>query len=127
MILGIGLDLIELERIEKLMTRQKRFAERILTFNEIHKFEKLQGNRKIEYLAGRFAAKEAVSKALGSGIGEELSFQDIEVTNDVSGRPKLVVKNILDKTFHLSITHTKSYAAAQVVVEETGKNESSSS
>ncbi|WP_096186801.1 holo-ACP synthase [Evansella halocellulosilytica] len=119
MIIGVGLDIIELNRIENLAKRQQKFAQRILSKTEMNKYESLVGNRKIEYLAGRFAAKEAVSKALGCGIGKNLSFQDVEVVNNGIGRPVMKVNKGEFKqiNIHLSITHTKSYAAAQVVLE----------
>ena len=118
-IIGIGLDLIELKRIDTLRIRQKRFPERILTTAELLDYEKLNDTRKTEFLAGRFAAKEAYSKARGTGIGEELSFQDIEITKDQHGKP-MIIKPIFGRT-HLSITHSKEYAAAQVIIEEDGK------
>ena len=74
MIKGIGIDITELGRIKKILERQPRFPERILTENEIERFEKLKGQRKIEYFAGRFAAKEAFSKANGTGIGKNFPF-----------------------------------------------------
>lgn len=79
MIYGIGLDITELKRIAAMAARQKRFAERILTPGELDQYHELSEKRKIEFLAGRFAAKEAFSKAFGTGIGKQLSFQDIEI------------------------------------------------
>lgn len=115
MIIGIGLDLIELNRIEKLITRQARFPQRILTDQELIKYEKMLGKRKIEYLAGRFAAKEAYAKAIGTGIGSELSFQDIEIQADEKGKPFIESSQA---RCHLTITHTTEYAAAQVILEQ---------
>ena len=73
MIYGIGLDLIEIERIENVYNKQKqKFVERILSKEEQIKFNSFsQQKRKIEYLAGRFATKEAFSKALGTGLGKQ--------------------------------------------------------
>jgi holo-[acyl-carrier protein] synthase len=118
MIAGIGLDVVELSRIEALIEKQKRFPERILTQHEKDIFLGLKQRRKIEYLAGRFAAKEAFSKANGTGIGKELSFLDIEIQTDKNGKP-FVVKPFVDGV-HLSITHTREYAAAQVIIEKNG-------
>ncbi|MFD1706959.1 holo-ACP synthase [Siminovitchia sediminis] len=115
MILGIGLDLVEIERIEKLRKRQMRFPERVLTEGERQVYETLPENRKTEFLAGRFAAKEAYAKALGTGIGAQLSFHDIEIVADELGKPH-IIRPTSEKT-HLSITHTKAYAAAQVILE----------
>src|SRR5690606_26844675 len=116
LIIGIGLDLVELNRIHKLENRQKRFSKRILTPDELQIYEKLTDTRKTEFLAGRFSAKEAYSKARGTGIGELLSFQDIEIKNDENGKP-VIIKPRYGRT-HLSITHSKEYAAAQVIIEE---------
>lgn len=115
MIAGIGLDLVETARIEKLRTRQERFAARILTENELRHFDALPEKRKTEFLAGRFSAKEAFAKAIGTGIGKELSFLDIEIETDAKGKP--FICRPADLRCHLSITHTKEYAAAQVIVE----------
>lgn len=119
MIKGIGLDLIELHRIQKHITNQTRLMERVLTANEWETFEFLEGEqRKIEFLAGRFAAKEAFAKAVGCGIGR-LSFQDIEIMNGASGEPQMTASGYEYDRIFVSITHTKEYAAAQVVIEET--------
>ena len=117
MIKGIGLDIVEIERIRKISSSQPRFAERVLTEYEQHKYRRLSGNRQLEYLAGRFAAKEAFSKANGTGIGKEVRFQDIEIRNDERGKP--IISKPFSQGVHLSITHTKEYAAAQVIIEET--------
>ncbi|MFA9556645.1 holo-ACP synthase [Evansella sp. AB-rgal1] len=116
MISGIGLDLVELPRIRALYERSPSFAKRILTEEELAVFETLKNNRKMEYLAGRFSAKEAFSKAMGTGIGKTVSFQDIQVLNDESGKP-FFVTNMIHNKIHLSITHTEHYAAAQVIIE----------
>ena len=119
MIVGIGLDIIELDRIRRIIERQPGFIKRILTINEIEKFTTLSKERKVEFLAGRFAVKEAFSKALGTGIGEEISFQDIEVLNNEKGKPiiQLLKEFSHPSTIHVSITHTRQYAAAQVLLE----------
>ncbi|MEG7283833.1 holo-ACP synthase [Bacillus sp. 0909A] len=117
MIYGIGLDIIELKRIASMANRQKRFAERILTGCEFAQYQELSEKRKIEFLAGRFAAKEAFSKAYGTGIGKHLSFHDIEITKDLNGKPFIVCAKLSQAAVHVSITHAKEYAAAQVVIE----------
>lgn len=119
MITGIGLDIIELDRIRRIVDRQPGFIKRILTMNEIEKFSTLSRERKVEFLAGRFAVKEAYSKALGTGIGEEIGFQDIEITNDDKGKPRIeILKDTArDSVVHVSITHSRQYAAAQVIIE----------
>lgn len=117
MVVGIGLDLVELERIQRLDERSDAFRLRILTPREQSKYESLQGRRRLEFLAGRFAAKEAFSKALGTGIGAKCTFQQIEVLNDASGRPFLRFSEE-DVAGFVSITHTEQVAAAQVVLIE---------
>lgn len=116
MISGIGIDIVELSRIEKLSERQSKFVDRILTTNERVVYEAHTSRRKTEYLAGRFAAKEAFSKAVGTGIGEALSFLDIETEQDEKGKP-MIIKPFSDGVF-LSISHSKDYAVAQVVIEK---------
>jgi holo-[acyl-carrier protein] synthase len=115
MIKGIGVDIIELSRIEDILTRQKKFVDRVLTLNERLKFEDLSARRKVEFLAGRFAAKEAYSKANGTGIGAELSFLDIEIESDRSGKPFIAKP---ETKAYLSISHSRDYAVAQVIIEE---------
>jgi holo-[acyl-carrier protein] synthase len=117
LIVGTGIDLVEMERIRPLVHNQK-FIDRILTPEERKAFYKMTNlRRQTEYLAGRFAAKEAFSKALGSGIGSRLSWQDISVLNQSLGQPILVYPFDKPHKVHLSITHTKNYAAAFVIIE----------
>lgn len=115
MIKGIGIDIVEIERIEKIAMRQPRFVERILTVAERNIYETLSKRRQLEFLAGRFATKEAVAKAVGTGITHSISWQDIEVLNDERGKP--IVNAPIDSTIHLSISHSKEYAVAQVIIE----------
>ncbi|MCT2534957.1 holo-ACP synthase [Aquibacillus koreensis] len=119
MIKGIGIDIVELKRIEASMKKSDRFALRILTKVEWQVYEDLNAERrKVEYLAGRFAAKEACSKAFGTGIGSKLSFQDIEITTEKSGAPKLEVIGMKKSKLFVSISHSETYAVAQVIIEE---------
>jgi len=116
MIKGIGLDIVELHRIKDMIDRQPKFPGRILTETERESFESLSDRRKVEFLSGRFAAKEAFAKAVGTGIGKELSFRDIEIEKDERGKPHIVKPAGLK--VHLSITHSRDFAAAQVVLED---------
>jgi holo-[acyl-carrier protein] synthase len=116
MILGTGIDIVELDRIKTIIERQPKFIQRILTDREQMVFEKLTGGRKIEFLAGRFAAKEAFSKACGTGIGPELSFLDIEIQTNAKGKPEIV--SPVKEGVHLSISHSRDYAIAQVIIEK---------
>lgn len=119
-LIGIGVDLVEVERITAAVTRHgPTFLQRIFTPQEIA----FCGVRH-ERLAARFAAKEAVAKAFGTGIGAAMGFQDIEVVNEASGRPSVVLHRGAAATatargvvkIHLSLSHTASHAIAQVVI-----------
>jgi holo-[acyl-carrier protein] synthase len=114
MIKGIGIDIIELSRVEDVVNRTGKLVDRILTPSERDRFETLAGRRQVEFLAGRFAAKEAFSKAMGTGIGKDLSFLDIEIAADPLGKPVIVKPEV---KAHLSISHSRDYAVAQVVIE----------
>lgn len=116
MITGIGLDVVELDRIEKMNKKSSKFRERVLTERELANYETLSPHRQIEFLAGRFAGKEAYAKALGTGIGAACGFQDIMIIANEFGKPELYFKNQSVKGF-VSITHTRTIAAAQVVLQ----------
>ena len=116
MIKGTGIDITEIDRIAALLQRKPNFVNRILTDREMKKYQQLSGHRKTEFLAGRFAAKEAFSKALGTGIGASLSFLDIEIGYEGQGKPCILKP--FSEGVHLSITHSKQYAFAQVIIEE---------
>lgn len=118
MIKGIGIDIIEIDRMEQSIKKQVRLPERILTKNELARYTSFtKEQRKVEFLAGRFAAKEAAAKATGRGIGR-LSFQHIEVTSNEKGAPQLLIKGYEKEIIHLTISHSKDYAVAQVIIEE---------
>ncbi|HDZ56116.1 MAG TPA: holo-ACP synthase [Pseudomonas xinjiangensis] len=86
MIVGIGTDLVLVSRIEAVLGRQgDRFAERILTEVELQRFR--AHNQPARYLAKRFAAKEAILKALGTGLAKGMSWQDMQIDNDELGAP----------------------------------------
>ncbi|MEC1722395.1 holo-ACP synthase [Schinkia azotoformans] len=116
MIKGIGIDIVELNRVRTIQQRQPKFSKRILTENEMKIFEVLSKSRQIEFLAGRFSAKEAYAKAKGTGFGESLSFLDIEILPDPLGKPEIKTKE--KEIVHLSISHSREYAVAQVIIEE---------
>jgi holo-[acyl-carrier protein] synthase len=128
MIYGIGHDMVELARIRSILDKsiQEKFISRILTSKEKDLLQGREG-RKIEFVAGRFAVKEAVSKAFGCGIGSYLGFQDIEVLPDALGKPictlseeALAGRLQLDfqPVIHVSITHEISMASAYVIIEK---------
>lgn len=115
MIHGVGVDLIEISRIKTLYKRQEKLLDRVLTANEQQKFSSFQNDqRKMEFLAGRFACKEAFSKALGTGLGKAIAFKDIDCFNDTNGKPCI---NYEGFKVHVSITHTEHYAMSQVILE----------
>ncbi len=125
MILGIGTDLVSLARIEKLLLRfGDKFIHRILTPQEINHFR--ESSNPVSYLAKRFAAKEAVAKAFGTGIGEHLAFNEISVTNLASGQPnvefigksKNFAENSPMKALHISLSDEKAFALAFVVITQ---------
>ncbi|MGT2866066.1 holo-ACP synthase [Streptococcus fryi] len=116
MIVGHGIDIEWIDRIEEAHRKSSNFSRRILTDKELDVFETLQGHRQMTYLAGRWSAKEAFSKALGTGIGQ-LSFRDIEVLNDRAGRPVLT-SSAFSGRVHLSISHSGNLVQASVILEE---------
>lgn len=122
MILGLGIDLVETARIDSLWQRfGERFSRRILTPEEAADLPV----RPVEYLAARFAAKEAAVKALGTGFSRGITFQSLAVRNLSSGKPDLELRAMALQTakdlgvagVHLSLTHTRTAAAAVVVLE----------
>ncbi|WP_143315985.1 holo-ACP synthase [Clostridium sp. HBUAS56017] len=122
MIRGIGTDIVKIERIEKIINRTPRFLEGAFTYLEICYYKTKKNNS--ESLAGIFAVKEAVSKALGTGF-RGFGLQDIEVIHDDLGKPsvsindKITEKYCLDNCkIHVSISHTSEDAIAFVVIEE---------
>lgn len=130
MILGIGNDIVDMRRIEKVMKRHpERFIKRCFTQSEIEKAEsRRNGNLHIATYSKRFAAKEACSKALGTGFRDGISMTDIEVRNDETGKPVLQLKNqALERvqnladgapvSIHLALTDEPPYAQASVIIE----------
>lgn len=115
MIEGIGLDIVELERIVALDAKSPKFRMRILTKEELVIYETHTCHRRTEFLAGRFAGKEAFAKAKGTGIGAECNFTDISILPEQSGKPNLFFKGIAVNGL-ITITHTRTVAAAQVIL-----------
>ncbi|MBO0482796.1 holo-ACP synthase [Candidatus Enterococcus courvalinii] len=116
MIKGIGIDAVELPRIAKIIQEKTNFIGRVLTVNEIELFRALPFHRQVEFLGGRYACKEAFSKAWGTGIGK-VTFQEIEILKDVLGQP-IVTQSPHQGTVWVSITHTDELAFAQIILEE---------
>lgn len=121
MIYGIGNDIIEIERIEKAISKEN-FIEKLCTRKEIENLEK-KGNRAESY-AGIFSAKEALAKAIGLGV-RGYSLTDMEVLNDEFGKPYILVSQKLDEIIkkrfgeyriELSISHSKQFATAVAIL-----------
>ena len=117
-IYGIGTDIIEISRIEKAINRTKTFKEKVYSEKEIEHIEKKK-NSYASY-AGRFAAKEAFSKAMGTGVRGFL-LKDIEILNDELGKPVVYLYNEIKKLaeglkIQISISHSKEYAVSTVVL-----------
>lgn len=122
MIIGIGTDVIEIERIKKAVQQTKSFYEKIYTTREKVYYE--EKNKRVETLAGLFAAKEAVSKALGTGF-RGFSAGDVEIIPNEIGKPEVylygeakVLADCLEIfKIHVSISHCKAYATAFAIAE----------
>ena len=126
-ILGIGVDIIKNERIRKSI-KSNNFKNRIYSSKELKLSKKTKN--KIAFFSKRFAAKEAFSKALGTGFSSNLNFKDIEIINDKKGMPKyaenkkiikIVQKKYKIKKFNsfLSISDEKDYSTAFAIIEST--------
>ena len=125
-ILGIGVDVVENKRIKKLV-KSSTFKNRIYSSNELKQSQVIKN--KLAYFSKRFAAKEAFSKALGTGFRMNLNFKDIEVLNDKLGKPYYVknkkITNIIKKkfkikkfSFFLSISDEKNYSTAFAIIQK---------
>ena len=128
MILGTGIDIIEVERIRASYEKfGERFLNRILKPAEIAYC--LGHKQPAPFLAARFAAKEAISKAFGTGIGKQLSWQDMEVGRKESGEPYVILHNqglrLLEQRgahkVHLTLSHTEQHATAMAILESFGE------
>ena len=121
MIVGIGVDVVDIARFESLMERQPTFLTRVLTETEINHRD--GSRRSAASLAARFAAKEAVAKSLGGPAG--LSWHDVVVHTDLSGKPTLEITGAAQKLaismavsrWHISLTHDGGHSIAYVIAE----------
>ena len=124
MIIGIGCDIVNVERISSIYAKYgDRFLDRILSLKEKKiAYQRQTPDKKVflMYLAKRYAAKEAYSKALGSGLGKNISFQDIMVANDEKGRPYFTktTKFSNQGITHLSMSDDFPFVIAYVVIEK---------
>ncbi|GAB4509548.1 MAG: holo-ACP synthase [Sulfuricaulis sp.] len=124
MIFGIGTDIVRVARIQQDLDRfGERFAERILTTSELQEYH--QNANKANFLARRFAAKEAAVKALGTGFSQGVQLHDIEVTHDTQGKPLLEFRGrarefLREKNIsiaHISLADEQDHAVAFVTLE----------
>lgn len=112
---GIGVDIVSIERIKKVYEKfGKKFLERVFTEREIN--YSFSHSNPFPHLAGRFAGKEAVIKALGKPQG--LIFKDIEIINNSNGSPEVLLKKTKNRKIFLSISHENTYAVAFALVVE---------
>jgi holo-[acyl-carrier protein] synthase len=124
MILGIGIDIIEVSRIKASLEKfGERFGQKILLPGEIAYC--LSHTQPAPFVAARFAAKEAISKAFGTGIGSQLGWQDMEIARKESGEPYVILhgkgKELFEsrraKNLFVTISHTEAYAAVTAILE----------
>lgn len=122
-VVGVGTDIVEISRLEKMkLSALQRLAQRVLTPSELQIFNEVKLPHR--YLAKRWAAKEAASKALGTGIASGVSFQHIEITSLASGQPQIVfsdralelARELGAESWHISISDEQSLATAFVVL-----------
>lgn len=123
MVIGIGIDIVEVERIRKALQDGEALARRVFTARELAYCR--ERKNQFQHFAGRFAAKEAAMKALGTGWQEGVRWQDVEVIPGDLGQPQLVFSGKAQELFaakggrrsHVTITHASTYAVAAVVLE----------
>lgn len=123
-IVSIGIDIVEVYRIRETIERTPRFAERVFTAAE-RDYCDAKGVAAAQSYAARFAAKEALLKALKTGWRGRITWQDMEILNDPMGVPEMTVTGEAQKMLgelgaariHLSISHTSEHAIAQIILE----------
>ncbi len=122
--IGIGIDIIKIKRIKEIpKNRIWNFCKKILTKNELKEYKKTKN--KTNFLAKKFASKEAASKALGTGIQKGIYFNNFEIYHNKIGKPKIkflykalkILKKKKAKKIHISITDEKKYAQSIVIIE----------
>jgi len=116
MIVGTGIDITDLARVAAIVDRQPAFLERGLTPDELADYRQFTGPRAVEFIAGRWSAKESYGKAMGTGIGRRVGCQDIEIRDNSAGRP-VVLRQPFEGIAHVSISHTATVVMSQVILE----------
>ena len=123
MTIAIGTDIIDIQRIADAVERQgDKFVQRILTQSEISEYQ--ARGHSVSFLAKRFAAKEAIAKALGTGIGRGISFQHMIISNNAEGAPQVELRDMASEKLKqlggthvlISLSDEKSYALAYVIL-----------
>jgi holo-[acyl-carrier protein] synthase len=128
MIYGIGTDIVQISRVEAALARSERFAEKVLGPQELEKFRARRAKnelRGLRFLATRFSAKEAFSKAVGLGMRMPMTWRSVQVLNDVSGKPIIVCSGAIDEfmrqnrlSAQVSITDEADYGVSFVIVTQ---------
>ncbi|MCX8084940.1 MAG: holo-ACP synthase [Calditerrivibrio sp.] len=112
----LGCDIVEIDRIDSALKRfGDKFLNRILTEREKEIYNKRGGS--LQFLSGRFAAKESISKSFKTGIGSQLSFRDIEILNGEKGEPIVFLKGIKREDIEVSISHGRDYSIAVSILK----------
>ena len=125
MIFGIGTDIVDINRI-KSIDSLSTFANKILSENELKIFSDLEERKQATYLSKQFAGKEAISKAIGTGISGDIKFKEIEILRDGRGRPifnpvenlKEILANLGITKTHVSLSDEKDYAISFSILEK---------
>ena len=128
MIYGIGTDIVQISRVEAALARSERFAEKVLGPEELEKFRARRAKnelRGLRFLATRFSAKEAFSKAVGLGIHMPMTWRSVQILNAPSGKPVIVCSGAMDEfmrqnklSAQVSITDEADYGVSFVVVTQ---------
>lgn len=129
MIKGTGIDIVEITRIERLIAKGSTFTEKV--FSEKETEYCLAQSKPSESFAGKFAAKEAFLKAIGTGWRGKIALNEIEILNDDLGKPilaliggtKAELPDLITAILHVTISHSAQYAVAMVILEDVIKNE----
>lgn len=122
MIMGLGIDLTPLDRVSRLAQRHPQFVSRILTPAERDQYQHFRGQRAVEYLAGRWSLKESFSKAMGTGIGKQVGFLDIEIIDNELGAP-VVTRSPFAGRVHASVSHTATLVMTEIILESEQEND----
>ena len=117
MIKGLGIDLTEIARVAHMAKEHPQYVKRILTPQEIRQYQQFTGQRANEYLAGRWSLKESFAKAMGTGIGKAVSFQDVEIIDNQLGAP-IVTKSPFSGVAHASVSHTGKLVMTEIILED---------